>query len=95
MKLLSFFQTNKNETINAIELSNIKGGKRVLEAMRSGSPEEMLIFKAKRRASRSLGTSSGTFTFRFNNEEYSVEADADSDMLHITSANGKEVCVEW
>jgi hypothetical protein len=94
MRIFSFFQPNNNEKINPIDLSNIKGGKRVLDALRS-SPDEMLLMKARRRAMRRLGQNSGTFTMTFDNEVYTVEVSTESDMLHITGANGKDVCVEW
>ena len=74
-------------------MSCITGGKRMLEAARA--QQQTLVEKVQRKASRKISESNNSFDFRFEGQTYSATYDASSKMLHVMSASGEEVCVEW
>jgi hypothetical protein len=93
MKLLSIFNQNPINVLNTSSMNAIVGGKRVLEAARA--QQETLISKAQRKAGYKISTGNTEFNFRFEGQQYRASYDASNNMLHVLSASGEEVCVEW
>ena len=93
MKLLSIFNQNSNAILTTKSMSCITGGKRMLEAARA--QQQTLVEKVQRKASRKISGDNNSFDFRFEGQTYSATYDASSKMLHVMSASGEEVCVEW
>ena len=93
MKLISIFNQNSNAILTTKSMSCITGGKRTLEAARA--EQQTLLEKAQRKAGRRISEGNNSFDFRFEGQTYSATYDASSKMLHVMSASGEEVCVEW
>ena len=93
MKLLSIFNQNPSTVLNPLSMNAIVGGKRALEAARA--EQETLIAKAQRKAGSRISQGNTSFTFRFEGQRYTANYDANDRMLHVMSASGEEVCVEW
>ena len=93
MKLISIFNQNSNAVLTTKSMSCITGGKRMLEAARA--EQQTLAEKAQRKAGKKISGDNNEFNFRFEGQIYSVTYDASSKMLHVLSASGEEVCVEW
>jgi hypothetical protein len=83
-----------NEVLNNTTSANIKGGKRFVAANLSSS-ERLLIQTAEKKASKTLGSNSGSFSFSMFSEQFNVEVDMGTHMLHLTGQNGEDFCVEW
>ena len=93
MKLLSIFNQNSNAILTTKSMSCITGGKRILEAARV--QQQTLIDKVQRKANNKITSDTNEFSFRFEGQTYLATYDASSKMLHVMSAAGEEICVEW
>jgi hypothetical protein len=89
-KLIQFSAT---EVLNHSILSVLKGGKRSSAVYQNA--EAAILAKAGRKVNRQLSNQSGSVSFFYEGQRYTASYDPQSDMLHVTGANGLDICVEW
>jgi hypothetical protein len=89
-KLIHF---NTTEILNHSILSVLKGGKRSSAAYQNA--EAAILAKAGRRVNRQLSNQSGSVSFFYDGQNYTANYDTITNMLHVTGANGLDICVEW
>jgi hypothetical protein len=89
----NLFNQNPSSILSSSTLSAVIGGKRAASAFRSA--ELTLITKAEMKVDRRLGRQSGSIDFKFNNQSYTAIYSAEENMLHVVSADGTDICVEW
>lgn len=89
-KLIQF---NSSEVLSTSVLALFKGGKRSSAVYQTA--EAAIMAKAGRKVERRLDSQSGSISFFYDGQSYTASYDASSKMLHVTGANGLDICVEW
>lgn len=89
-KLIQF---NSAEILSDSVLSILKGGKRASAVYQTA--EAAILAKAGRKVNRRLIGQSGSISFFYEGQQYTAVYNANEDMLHVTGANGLDICVEW
>ncbi len=89
-KLIQF---NSSEVLSTSVLALFKGGKRSSAVYQTA--EAAIMAKAGRKVERRLDSQSGSISFFYDGKSYTASYDASSKMLHVTGANGLDICVEW